>query len=109
MDSSVLLLNQVEKHVEVLYNFLISCGITPKDKQLATLTEALKEVKALKPKVTYVAYETNEHGYIKNAVKMATFTEVKEMPKDVSRGYYKVDKKGNLLIDTKRKAVLWGD
>lgn len=109
MDSSVLMLQHLEKHIDVLYNFLVSCGITPKDKQLATLTEALKEVKALKPNVTYVAYEADANGYIKNAVKMATFTQVREMPKDVVRGYYRVDAKGNLVVDNKRKAVLWGD
>lgn len=109
MDSSILMLQHLEKHIEILYNFLVSCGITPKDKQLATLTEALKEVKALKPNVTYVAYETDANGYVKTAVKMATFTQVREMPKDVIRGYYRVDKQGNLVVDTKRKAVLWGD
>lgn len=109
MDSALLLLKHVEKHIEVLYSFLVSCGITPKDKQLSTLTEALKEVKALKPKLRYIAYETDDNGYVTEAVEMATFTEVKEMPKDIKRGYYKVDKQGNLVVDTKRKAVLWGD
>jgi hypothetical protein len=109
MDSSVLMLQHLEKHIDVLYNFLISCGITPKDKQLATLTEALKEVKALKPNLNYMAYEVNEHGYVVNAVEMATFTDVKQKPKDITRGYYKVDKQGNLVVDAKRKAILWGD
>jgi hypothetical protein len=109
MDGTVLLLKQVEKHVEVLYNFLLSCGITPKDKQLSTLTEALKEVKALKPNLNYMAYKVNENGYVVNAVEMATFTEVKGVPKDITRGYYKVDKKGNIILDNARKAILWGD
>ena len=109
MDSSLLMLQHLEKHIDVLYNFLISCGITPKDKQLATLTEALKEVKALKPNLNYMAYEVNEHGYVVNAVEMATFTDVKQKPKDITRGYYKVDKQGNLVVDAKRKAILWGD
>jgi hypothetical protein len=109
MDSSILMLQHLEKHIDVLYNFLISCGITPKDRQLATLTEALKEVKALKPNLTYMAYETNDQGYVVNAAPMATFTDVKSVPKDIKRGYYKVDAKGNLIIDNKRKAVLWGD
>jgi hypothetical protein len=109
MDSSLLMLQHLEKHIDVLYNFLISCGITPKDKQLATLTEALKEVKALKPNLNYMAYEVNEHGYVVNAVEMATFTDVKQKPKDITRGYYKVDKQGNLIVDAKRKAILWGD
>jgi hypothetical protein len=109
MESAVLMLQHLEKHVEVLYKFLLSCGITPKDKQLTTLTEALKEVKALKPNLKYMAYEVNEYGYVVNAVEMATFTDVKGVPKDITRGYYKVDKKGNLVIDAKRKAILWGD
>ena len=109
MDSSILMLKQLEKHIDVLYNFLLSCGITPKDKQLSTLTEALKEVKALKPNLTYMAYETDANGYVVNAAPMATFTDVKAVPRDIKRGYYKVDKKGNLVVDTKRKAVLWGD
>ena len=109
MDGTVLLLKQVEKHVEVLYNFLLSCGITPKDKQLSTLTEALKEVKALKPNLSYMAYKVNENGYVVNAVEMATFTEIKGVPKDITRGYYKVDKKGNIILDNARKAILWGD
>jgi hypothetical protein len=109
MDSSVLMLQHLEKHIDVLYNFLLSCGITPKDRQLSTLTEALKEVKALKPKLTYIAYETDENGYVVNAAPMATFTDVKAVPKDIKRGYYKVDKQGNLVADNKRKAVLWGD
>jgi len=109
MDSSILMLQHLEKHIDVLYNFLLSCGITPKDKQLSTLTEALKEVKALKPNLKYMAYKVNEDGYVVNAVEMATFTEVKGVPKDITRGYYKVDKKGNLVEDTRRKAILWGD
>jgi hypothetical protein len=109
MDSSVLLLQHLEKHIETLYNFLLSCGIKPKDKQLTTLTEALKEVKALKPSLKYMAYEVNEYGYVVNAVEMATFTDVKGVPKDITRGYYKVDNKGNLVVDAKRKAILWGD
>jgi hypothetical protein len=109
MDSSLLMLQHLEKHIDVLYNFLLSCGITPKDKQLTTLTEALKEVKALKPKLKYMAYEVNTHGYVINAVEMATFTEVKGVPKDITRGYYKVDKKGNIVLDTARKTILWGD
>ena len=109
MDSSILMLKQLEKHIDVLYNFLISCGIKPKDRQLSTLTEALKEVKALKPNLTYMAYETDANGFVVNAAPMATFTDVKAVPKDIKRGYYKVDKKGNLVVDTKRKAVLWED
>jgi hypothetical protein len=109
MDSSVLLLQHLEKHIETLYNFLLSCGIKPKDKQLTTLTEALKEVKALKPKLKYMAYEVNEYGYVVNAVEMATFTDVKSVPIDITRGYYKVDTQGNLVVDAKRKAILWGD
>ena len=109
MDSSVLMLQHLEKHIDVLYNFLISCGLTPKDRQLSTLTELLKEVKALKPNLNYMAYEVNEHGYVVNAVEMATFTDVKQKPKDITRGYYKVDKQGNLVVDAKRKAILWGD
>jgi hypothetical protein len=109
MDSSLLMLQHLEKHIDVLYNFLLSCGITPKDKQLSTLTEALKEVKALKPQLTYIAYEVDKNGYVINAAPMATFTDVKLVPKDIKRGYYKVDKQGNLVVDIKRKAVLWGD
>jgi hypothetical protein len=109
MESTELMLKHIEKHADVLYNFLVSCGITPKDKQLSTLTEALKEVKALKPQLTYIAYETDVNGYVVNAAPMATFTDVKAVPKDIKRGYYKVDKHGNLVVDNKRKAVLWGD
>ena len=109
LDSTNLMLKHLEKHIDVLYEFLLSCGVTPKDKQLSTLTEALKEVKALKPNLNYMAYETDENGYVVNAVPMATFTEVKEVPRDIKRGYYKVDKNGNLFADTKRKSVIWGD
>jgi hypothetical protein len=109
LDSSVELLKLLEKHIDTLYAFLLSCGITPKDKQLSTLTEALKDVKALKPKLTYIAYETDANGYVVNAAPMATFTDVKSVPKDIKRGYYRVDKQGNLVVDNKRKAVLWGD
>jgi hypothetical protein len=109
MDSSTVMLQHLEKHIEVLYNYLLSCGITPKDKQLSTLTEALKEVKSLKPSVKYMAYEVNAYGYIINAVEMATFTGVKDVPADITKGYYKVDKKGNIVLDTARKAIIWGD
>jgi hypothetical protein len=109
LDSSVLLLGQLEKHIEFLYNFLISCGITPKDKQLSTLTESLKEVKALKPSIDYMAYKVNEYGYVVNAVEMATFTDVKDVPKDITKGYYKVDNKGNIVLDNARKSIIWGD
>jgi hypothetical protein len=109
MDSSVLLFKHVEKHVDILYNFLVSCGLKPKDKQLSTLTEALKEVKALKPTVQYIAYQINGNGFVDKAIDMVTFTEVNDVPKDILRGYYKVDEKGNLVIDYGRKAILWGD
>jgi hypothetical protein len=109
MDATVLMLQHLEKHIEVLYTFLISCGLSPKDRQLSTLTNELKQVKALKPKVKYIAYEVDKNGYVVKAVDMATFTGIKEMPKDINRGYYTVDNKGNLIVDNKRKSVLWGD
>jgi hypothetical protein len=109
MDASVALLRHIENHIDILYNFLLSCGIKPKDKQLSTLTEALKDVKALKPKVNYIAYQTNNDGYVDKAIDMETFTEITQVPQDILRGYYKVDDKGNLVIDYARKNVLWGD
>lgn len=109
LDATTALLQHVESHVNILYHFLVSCGLNPKDKKLSTLTEMLKEVKALKPKITYVAYSIDENGYIDKAVNMKTFTQVDAMPVDILRGYYRVDEKGNLVIDHARKSVLWGD
>jgi hypothetical protein len=109
LDASVVILQELELHIERLHNFLLSCGIKPKDKKLSTLTEALKEVKALKPNVNYIAYKVNEYGFIDNAVKMATFTQVNQLPVDILRGYYRIDTKGNLVVDYARKNVLWGD
>jgi hypothetical protein len=109
LDATTALLQQLERHIDILYHFVLSCGITPKDRKLSTLTELLKEVKVLKPKVNYVAYATNQHGYISEAVNMKTFTQVEAMPKDILRGYYRVDEKGNLVIDHARKSILWGD
>jgi hypothetical protein len=109
MDASVLMLRHLEKHIEVLYNYLLSCGIKPKDKKLETLTEALKEVKSLKPSVNYMAYATDSYGYIVDAIEMKTFTGVNDVPKDITRGYYKVDKQGNIILDAARKSIIWGD
>ena len=109
LDATTVLFQKLERHIDILYHFIISCGITPKDRKLSTLTELLKEVKVLKPKINYVAYATNDYGYISDAVTMKTFTQIEEMPKDILRGYYRVDEKGNLVIDHARKSVLWGD
>jgi hypothetical protein len=109
LDATTVLFQKLERHIDILYYFLLSCGITPKDRKISTLTELLKDIKVLKPKINYVAYATDSYGYITDAIEMKTFTGVDDVPKDITRGYYKVDKQGNIILDAARKSIIWGD
>lgn len=87
---------------------LTNCGIDPID-NLIELADETEQLIIINPKNSYKILETDEYGYIKNVINMKPNYYIKgadiELPKNVNKGYYKINK--NVIIkDELRKAKL---
>jgi hypothetical protein len=102
-----LVLDDVEKIIERFSAILEGHGIELESKSLTKLIERVEDLKTMCPNKEYVGLVTDRNGYIIKAFELADFVELKDFPKDFTRGYYKYEE-GKFVLDEQRKRQLGG-
>jgi hypothetical protein len=102
-------LKVVDQFIEELVQFLIDSGVEIKSQKLADIKTQLQEIVILNPKKDYISIVTDKNGYIKGYNIMDTIVENVDLPEDLGKGYYKLNKNNKPVLDKKRRRDLWGD
>lgn len=97
---------QVKKLAKALHEYLLSCGVIPKDGKLSTLIAEVDNIKAIKPGIEYIHLKVNKNGYITQFEDFGDVIEKIQVPADITRGYYKVVD-GKLVVDELMRRKLW--
>lgn len=90
-----------------LYDFLISCNVSPKSKKLKDLLNGLNEIIAIKKDKKYLGVHLKK-GYVDSIIPIDGIIEEQELPNDIKRPYYRYEK-GRILLDEKKRRRLWED
>jgi hypothetical protein len=97
----------IDELSEKLYEFLLSCDVSPKNKKLSTLIDSLEKVTAIKKEKDYYGVNFDENNVIKSVSLIKGIVENKsELPSDVLRGYYRYEQ-GEIYLDEKLQMKLW--
>lgn len=102
-------LKVVDQFIEELVEFLVQSGVEIKSQKLADIKAQLQEIIILNPNKEYVSVVTDKNGYIKGYNIMDTIVENVDLPEDLEKGYYKLNKNNKPVLDKKRRRDLWGD
>ena len=97
---------EIKKLNKTLHEFLLSCGVTPKDGKLSTLIKELNNIVAIKPGIEYIHLKTNSQGYITSFEELGDVLQKTKIPADITRGYYKLEN-GKIVADELMKRKLW--
>jgi len=102
-------LDELDLFLNKFYDYLISCGVQPKNKKLKTLIDCLDEVIAMKENKTYYGVDIDNDNIVKNIFVVQGIVEnCSKLPSDILRGYYYY-KKGKIVLDEKLRQKLWGE
>lgn len=102
-------LDELDVFLEKFYEYLISCGVQPKNKKLKTLITCLDELIAMKEDKTYYGVDVDSNNIIKNIFVVQGIVENNiKLPNDILRGYYHYEK-GKIVLDEKLRQKLWGE
>lgn len=113
----MLVLKEVDNFADQVAAFIESHGVAVNGKNFQTILNALKKLQLkqegknyliLDENKEYVSVETDKNGYILLYNNMDTIAEKNKIPQDINRGYYKI-KNNKIVLDEKRKRMLWGD
>lgn len=99
----------VDQFVDEIVNFLRESGVEVKSQKLSNIKRQLQEIVVLSSEKDYVSVVTDKNGYIKGYNIMDTVIENVDLPKDLDKGYYKINKNNKPVLDKKRRRDLWGD
>lgn len=100
-----LMLKDIQIKITQIESMLNSAGIKMELRNLEEAIKALSKLKFLKQNEHYAGIFTDKNGYIVAAMKINDFAELAKVPKDVSKGYYKLEK-GEFVLDEKRRRHL---
>lgn len=99
---SELLLKDLQEIRDKLNLFLIESDQNTQGLHLLELVDLLKKVKVKKKDIDYAAFILDNNGYIIQSVPFADFAPLEGLPKDVAKGYYKLEN-GEVVIDYQRQ------
>lgn len=102
-------LRVVDQFIEELVQFLVDSGAEVKSSKLKDIKLLLKRMVVLNPKKEYLSIVTDKNGYIIGYNIMDSFIEKVDLPEDLARGYYKINKNNKPVLDKKRRRELWGE
>lgn len=102
-------LKEVDKFIDELIEFIVDQGGELQGKKLSHIRNALKALTVKNNEKEYVSVVTDKNGYINGYNIMDTIIENKDLPEDLDKGYYRLDKNNNPVLDKKRRRDLWGD
>lgn len=102
-------LKVVDQFVEELVQFLIDNGVEVKSQKLKDIKALLGEIVILNDNKEYVSVKLDKNGYVKGYNIMDTIVENVDLPEDLDKGYYKLNKNNKPVLDKKRRKELWGD
>ena len=102
-------LKEVDKFLDELVSFKQEQGGQIKGKKLAHIKEALKSLVILNGEKEYISVKIDKNGYIIGYNIMDTVVETKFLKEDLAKGYYRLDKNNQPVLDKKRRKELWGD
>jgi len=98
-----------DQFIEELAQFLVDSGVKVKSGKMENIKKQIKELKVLNPNKSYVSIITDKNGYVKGYNIMDGFIENVDLPEDLIRGYYKINKNNKPVLDKGRRRELWGD
>ena len=90
-----------------LYDFLVSCNVSPKSKKLKDLLNSLDEIVAIKKDKKHLGVHL-KNGYVDSIIPIDGIIEEQELPIDIKRPYYRYEK-GKIFLDEKKRRRLWED
>ena len=102
-------LKEVDKFLDQLVQFIQDQGGELQGKKLSHIRDALRGLTVKNDEKQYVSVELDKNGYIKGYNIMDTIIENKDLPEDLDKGYYRLDKNNKPVLDKKRRRDLWGD
>jgi hypothetical protein len=102
-------LKEVDKFLDELVQFIQDQGGELQGKKLSHIRDALRGLTVKNDEKQYVSVELDKNGYIKGYNIMDTIIENKDLPEDLDKGYYRLDKNNKPVLDKKRRRDLWGD
>ena len=102
-------LKEVDKFLDELVQFIQDQGGELQGKKLSHIRDALRGLTVKNDEKQYVSVELDKNGYIKGYNIMDTIIENKDLPEDLDKGYYRLDKNNKPVLDKKRRRDLCGD
>lgn len=102
-------LKEVDKFLDEVIQFIQDQGGELQGKKLSHIRDALRGLTVKNDEKQYVSVELDKNGYIKGYNIMDTIIENKDLPEDLDKGYYRLDKNNKPVLDKKRRRDLWGD
>ena len=105
---TVILLRKINKISEQLELFLKENGLNPTDNKLASLIDDLNKLQIISPNKSYLGVHL-KNGFISDVITVDKVVENQPLPEDIYSGYYRVDNKGNIILDEEQKIRLWED
>jgi hypothetical protein len=100
-----LMINDIEKAIQELEMVLESSGIKLNDRTLFSAIEAIKRLNIIKEGKNYVGLVFDKSGYIIGGYDINNFIDKSKIPRNISRGFYKLVG-GEIVLDEKRRKHL---
>jgi antitoxin component YwqK of YwqJK toxin-antitoxin module len=97
----------LDELLDKLYDFLLSCDVTPKNKKLETLINSLNDIIAMKKNKLFYGVSLDKNNIVKQVYDINGLVENKgQLPDDILRGYYYYEN-GKILLDENLRRKLW--
>lgn len=109
MEEFKLLEQKFKELQESLFQYLRTHKLPVTDRNITTMMNVLKEVQTIIPGTQYIGIKTNENGYIIGYEVFDKVINLQEIPKDLLKQYYKIDKYGRFVLDKEKQERFWGE
>jgi hypothetical protein len=83
--------------------------ISADEKNVTDMMNSIREIQTFIPGHQYIGLKTNEKGYITGYEVFDKVVNLQEIPKDLEKQYYKIDKYGRFVVDKEKQERFWGE
>ena len=109
MEEFKLLEKKFKEMQDAMYEYLRAHKLPVTDKNITNMMNVLREVQTIIPGTQYIGIKTNDKGYIVGYEVFDKVVNLQEIPKDILKQYYKIDKYGRFVVDKEKRERHWGE
>lgn len=100
------IIKTVEDNRDKIYDFLIFNGVFPKSKSLESLITDVVNLRVINKGKKYISVNTDRNGYVIGHYSTDDIINIQDLPKDFTKGYYKITEEGEIELDELQRLKL---